>query len=356
MSLLFIEGFDHYTSLTYLQQKWDYWTTYSGPLSVTINVAYGRHGQGLRITGNSENDSIYFCKNVSPQQTMIAGCARWFTTFIEKSTTGHVNKIEFRDVAGGASQVTITIEENGSVAARLGQETGAVIAQSAIGVVHTSSWNYMEAKVKADNAAGTVTVKVNGVQVINVAGVDTQVSANALIDQVAFGVQCGETSTGTYIDDIYICDDQGAVNNDLLGDVRIDTLYPDGAGNSADWTPSAGANWQCVDEAPPNEDTDYVEEGTTTDHDTYTCDDTAVVAGTVYGVQQVLTARKDDAGSRGIKGMIRSGGADYAPGITHALSDSYYPFMSIFELDPDTAALWTLAGINAAEFGQRLES
>jgi hypothetical protein len=58
---------------------------------------------------------------------------------------------------------------------------------------------------------------------------------------------------------VYVLDNTGTQNNDLIGDCRIETLYPNGAGNYAQLSANgAGTNYGCVNEHPADDDTTYV--------------------------------------------------------------------------------------------------
>lgn len=357
MTLLFVDSFDHYatTELT-AKEKWDYYDTYSENMEV---AAVGRRGtNGVKVDGgNGTHDSVQIGVVIGDTQTLIMGAAFYFKKYIISTGTAHNNGFACFDSTGGGYQASMVVEANGSVTIRRGSRTGTILAQSAAGVCKRYSWNYIEFKITIDNAAGAGEVYVNGESVVSVAGVDTQSTANAFANRIYLGLKCGDYSgNGVYADDFYLCDDAGAVANDFLGDLRIDSLFADGAGNSTDWTPSAGNNYECVDEVTPNDDTDYVSENSVADHDTYTYENTPVTAGSIFGIQHLLWARKDDAPARSIVGMIRSGGTDYAPGATHALTTSYIYYRDNYEVDPDTAAAWIIAGVNGAEFGERLEA
>ena len=108
----------------------------------------------------------------------------------------------------------------------------------------------------------------------------------------------GCSSSGMNFDDLYVCDSAGSTNNGFLGDCRIDTIYPSGAGNYTQFTPSTGSNYTCVDETAPNT-TDYVDGATVGDRDSYALGNlSALSSQTVYGVQVNAAILKDDAGSK----------------------------------------------------------
>ena len=86
-----------------------------------------------------------------------------------------------------------------------------------------------------------------------------------------------------------MCDTGGSANNDFLGDVRVETLFPTADGANTAWTPSAaGSHFNKVNEATgtfPDGDTTYVADATPGDRDTYVMSDLAAAAGNVYGVR-----------------------------------------------------------------------
>jgi hypothetical protein len=66
-----------------------------------------------------------------------------------------------------------------------------------------------------------------------------------------------------------------------------------------------------------------------------------------------MIAKKDDSGTRSICSVTRSGGSD-TDGATQALSTSYLCYREISVTDPNTAAAWTRANLNSAEFGVKV--
>lgn len=215
-------------------------------------------------------------------------------------------------------------------------------------MLSTSTFYYIELKAKIDNSTGSYTLKIDGSTELTASGIDTQASGNASADRLRIAV--GNNSFNSNWDDLYLLDDSGSAPlNDFLGDVRCTSLLPNGAGNYTQWTPSTGSNFQVVDETAPNDDTDYNSDSTVGHKDTYTFQD-LTGTGTVYAVQSHLWARKDDAGTRQIAPLLRSGGSDNT-GTTVSLSTSYAYYNQIYETNPITAAVWTVSDVNGLEAG-----
>ena len=63
-------------------------------------------------------------------------------------------------------------------------------------------------------------------------------------------------------------------------------------------------------------------------------------------------AEKDDSGTRTIRAAVKSGGTTSDNGSDFALTlNSYVNFQGLFPTDPNSGVAWTVAGVNAAEFG-----
>ena len=207
--------------------------------------------------------------------------------------------------------------------------------------------HYAEVKCHVAGASGTIEVHLDGVVEI-ASTIGNFGSAN--IGAVGFW---GGTSPPQYCD-IYVLDTGGTVNNDFLGDCRIETLLPTADGANTAWAPSAaGSHFSKVDEASgtyPDGDTTYVSDGTPGDRDTYVMADLSSTGGLVFGVRTKIYARKDDAPTRQVARVFRQSGTNY-DGTTQTLTTSYAPYSQIDEQDPSTGAQWTVAGVNSVEVG-----
>ena len=332
MALLFCDSFDHYTTVL---QKWTVMDT------ATISAGNGRNGTASLRFARMEH---YARKTLGVNaQTLVVGIACRVSSILAGCLA-----IGFMDAGLWQCEVRINA---------LGQLTicrnATVLATSANSLL-INTYYYIEFKVYIHDAAGSAEIKVNGISWASVAGADTKNTVNAYANQVQIGAGggVGSASIGDY-DDLYVCDNAGVVNNDYLGDVRVQAILPDGAGGNTEWDPSAGANWQCVDEVPPNEDVDYVYTSVAGERDSYTFVNLIPVAGSINAVVIYPRSRKDDAGARTVAPVVRIGGINY-DGIGQAIGNSYAYYPQIYETSPATIAAWTIAEINGAEFGVKL--
>ena len=354
MTLLFIDSFDHYTTTAQTLEKW----TNTGVYFTAAGVgAYGRYGtNGFRVTGNGANDSAYLAYQLPSQpQTLIAGNARRFSSIMAKTAQGYNNGIGFTDA--GVFQVSMVVDTDGSIYVVRGSWlAGTLLGTSATGIVKKNSWSYIEFKATIHNTTGSYEVKVNGVSVLSDTNVDTQDTANAYADKVYIGLKSGnDQSTGTWLDDLYICDDQGSESNDFLGDIRVQCLFPSGAGNYSQWTPLSGNNYENVDEATPDDDTTYVHTTVSGNKDSYTFENLTTISGEVFGAFIHSWGRKANAGTKFMRNFIRTNSTDYEQNLI-SLSDSYGYFSNLIVQNPDTTSGWAIVDINSLEVGIKGES
>jgi len=130
--------------------------------------------------------------------------------------------------------------------------------------------------------------------------------------------------------------------------------------NSVTWTcvgvgASPGqAGWMLVQDLNPDDDESYLSSSTAGALDSFLYPAVPSVTGTVFAVAVDLRARKDTAGVRSVRAWIKSPattGVVADNGTDIPLSTSYLYYQEFFVTDPNTAAQWTISGVNAAEYG-----
>jgi hypothetical protein len=220
---------------------------------------------------------------------------------------------------------------------------GTIIATSSA-VISENVWHYLEVQATIADAGGICIVRLDGVEVINFVG-DTK---NAGTLTTVSSIDLGGIQT-SYFDDFYALDGLGAAPyNTFLGDRVVKAMRPDGAGASTGFTPSAGANYQCVDEDPWTT-ADYVAAAAAAT-DLYTHSDVAGFSS-VDAVQPVTYSLKTDAGVRTLRTVMRSNLGTSVESADLALPTSVGVIQGPIRLtDPDGVAL-TQALLNSAQYG-----
>jgi len=333
MSLVFTDGFDYYSSLALK------WTTANG----TIGTSSVRSGtNGVQVTGN------LLAKQVKVSQehaTFIVGCA------LKRGTNGTF-EIRFYSDSLATQHVTVQVTANGEIKVFRGSIAGTQLGSTTSpNLVPSGTFVYLEAKCTLNDTTGVVTVKINGTQVFTITSADTKnAGTKTVLDGFGFII----TTANADVDDIYLCNGAGSTNNDFLGDIKIETLFPTGAGNTTQLTPSTGSNWQNVDDTTPNT-TDYNSSATDNQYDTYQMGDLVTASGTVFGVVAHAYAAKSDAGTKGGAIVIRSGGTDYEQ-TDNALGTGYQYYDEILEVNPNTGVAWTVTNVNSVEAGFKVKA
>lgn len=341
MTLFFIEGVDDdmgaYKWTSGYARRTDFART--GTSSIGVGASNTVFGAGYTAT------PLYFFQVAERHATVIAGFG------IRLNALTNTNIFYFTGVSANHAYLRRT--STGGLTAHKGD--GTLLASSATGILAAGTWYFIEAKIVVDDTTGSFIVKLNGQTVINFTGDTRNGQTDALIYQISYEFTGGSSNTEVFwIDDIYFLNGAGSVNNNFIGDCKVLTLYPNGNGNYSQGVGSDGNsvdNYLLVDEPGTPNTSDYVAFANTGDKDTYTFED--LPAGTVYGIAQRAYASKSDAGSRTMRNIQRIAGTDYASAVDQGLSvtPTYLGKSDLMQVSPATAVLWTVAEINAAEFG-----
>lgn len=329
MTLLFMDGFDD--GLT--AQKWEYLRP-----ETALNPA-GRNGNAYDLKYNTGSFVFSGQKNFAANGVIIIGFAAYFTG-------SSILEVIFLPDSAGSRQLTFNRASNGWEVRR-GNSIGAVVASG--GSVPTNEWHYIEIKVVIHDTTGSVEIRKDGVTDLLATGIDTK---NTSITDVASIGFYGSSSSYLRIDDMYICDDNGTVNNDFLGDCVVETLLPTGAGANNGFLGSDADsvdNHLLVDEATPDL-VDYVESSVAGTKDSYAFADLSAGVTAVHGVQLAAYVSKPVAGAAQLRALTRQGGTDHASAALVTPSSAGIA-KHLWELNPADSATWEKADVDGAEFG-----
>ncbi len=353
MALIAAYGMDvynDYSSEFVAQQEWVNDGGSFGGVNSAINTTGGRFGGGALVMHpsaiRSDEAALLLPANF---KTLFFFCAFRVTEIghdteiIEFSADG-VNHTEFQlESATDSLQIT-----------RGG--TGTIVYDEPIA---ENVWHTIEMKLLVDGAAGELRVLLDDVEILDLTGVDTANGANEYVNKILF--VSDSISSGDQIevrfDDVVLWDETGTgpmsttgAQDGFQGDMRIHTLRPNAPGDVTGFTPSAGANWEAVNDSPgPNDDTDYVEITGTGVQDLYNVEDLGPT-GDILGAVVKVFDRKLDAGARSIRLLTKSGGITGTGSSLPVLTTWTYQ-QEIFEFNPDSGDPWTAIEINAVQIG-----
>jgi len=350
MALLFCDGFPYDIALASVRYNYFISNSYGG--AATIETTDGRSGgRWMRVTQSTWGDGAHHGTTV--RKTLGGTATTIIVQFGYKPIDYRLNTIPiifFMDNANG-TQVSL-YDVVGVLKVYRGEKGGTLLA-TASKSIDANAWHQIEMKVTISNSAGVVIVKVDGETLINIQsgdGVDTQNTALTICDAIQFGNYLEDCNNVSGISDIIIMDTTGSYCNDFLGARIVQVLMPTSAGTYSQFTPSAGSNYQCVDETSPNGDTDYNAADTAGEKDTFNFGDAINPNGVIDAVVFSPYVKTDDGGSAKFKAFVRSNG-DEAYGTERPIYGSYAWVPSIIYVDPDTGVPFVPAGFNAAEFG-----
>jgi hypothetical protein len=337
VALLFCDGFD-------VQDFASKWTSVNGSPSIGSTTRYSQGSCIQYVWGEARGIAL----TIPTTATLHTGFAFMFTAI----SSVYSVPIMYLGADAGAT-IHLHLGVSGSTSKldmRLGAFNGTVLG-TATNALSTGTWYYIETMTTIADSGGRAVVKVNGVTEIDFTG-DTKNGGTATsFDTIKMGNHFGDFGAiGTArLDDLYVLDSSGSVNNTYLGEQRVNALLPSAAGASTQFTPSTGSNnWDLVNDVPPSDST-YNSSSTSGHRDTYTLAN-PVVVGTIHGVQVVTRMVKSDAGAASAKAAIKSS-STVAYGTTRTLSASATTYRDIWETDPDTSSAWTGSGANALEAG-----
>lgn len=260
---------------------------------------------------------------------------------------GYFNQMRFIFMDGASNQLYFQIGASGIPQIHRGD--GTLLAAASTGAITVNVFHFFQIRAYIADSGGTCEVRQNGVPIISFTG-DTKNTSNA----GANGWKM-EASIGNQVrfDNLIVYSNTGNAPNNWTPETRIWDDLPNGAGGITEWTPSSGANWQCVDEQPSNSDTDYVSAASSPLTDVYAFPSNATLGSLIYAVGVHCTARKDDAGTNELDGVLRVSSTNYAKGESKPISGSYARYRWIWDKNPNTGNDWTPSEANSAQAGVR---
>lgn len=334
MTLLYIDGFD---AVTHAYAVLRGWAVSNGSMS----AATGRIG-GRALSSSWGGAWTVTSPSFGNKATVGVGFA-----YYRGSLPGSALTIfSLYDAANTTEQCGIRLNTDGTLSACRGNQAS-VLGTTASAVITASAWCYIEVMTTIDDSTGSMQVRVDGTQVLNITGADTKQGTTAQASRVRF---YGTGNGSDRYDDLYILDTAGSANNALLGDSRVLTCRA-ASDASVQWSRSTGStNYTLVDDDTVST-SDYVHTTTAGHVDRYGLVDLTYTPTSVHGVALNFGYQKVDAGARTIRGFIKSGSTTSNDSTVSPTLNTEAVRWALWEQDPNTAAAWTASGVNALEAG-----
>lgn len=335
---LFIDGFDHWAAGDVLLK----WANLQD-VGTYPSIISGRiRGSAVRINNTGMRQYLDPTGGSANYDRVLIGVA--FRTSNYSAGTAFIN-LDSGVASTGSGNWNFAFDSSGHILIRRG---GTTIATGTT-ILSLNTWYYLEFKMLlATGATGSYEVRINGVTELG--PTSSVITASGTVNALRFTSPGG----GSQDFDDLVVQDWSVGGVDFLGDVSVAALVPTGAGNYTQFTPSTGSNWQNVDDATPNGDTDYNASSTVGHKDSFAMSNLPV-NGTPYMVQVLSEFRKDDAGSHTQRNFLRVGGTDYE-GASNTVLDTYiYGKRDIWNSDPSGGA-WDQTKVDALEAGYKVHA
>lgn len=342
MALLFAEGFDDFATAA------DISLTASAVPGDSVGIFPGRGGIGHAIEISTQNSVVWSFAGASPlvvgfaieaSEQFATGGSPAFFNIVAFQTGSAVRLCSIKQVF----PATISFYDSTNV-------SNTDLGTGLLGSVPFKNWaSYVEIMLTVGNP-GSITVMIDGLLAFTAAGNFGAGTCNTVV------LANGNIGGFTGFDDLRVNDTTGpAPLNGFMGDTRITSAPPTGDGAELQWTPlSGGVHYSEVDEYPIDYDASYVNAPAAGLTDTYTFGPLAAPVGTIAAVQVRDYAKTDSGGTDKLQAIARIGGADFlAPGGDQFVHAVYTGLDFIYPTNPSTGLPWTIAQINAAQFGQK---
>ncbi len=347
MALLFIDGFDHYDpqSLDPFGQPWlaRGKAAYLSPAATRIP---GRRPSSYALRLPQGAGGGYVKNLETPRTSLIVGAAIRVAPF--ENTGAEPVLLGVRDANAQVSHL-VRIGEDGRLKLYRGQYGYEQLLSTSIATAPARGWHYVELQVVQGTSNGVLSVRVNGILAIQLTAQNTLQGGGGLLTAFVGAVPGQACPVTLDVDDLYLADTSGTINNTFLGDVRVDALPAQANGSLNQWTVEGAASaWQAVSDGDEASGIRANAAGLRQTFDIAPLP--AMATPALHGVQVTMLARKTDAGLGKVKGLVVSG-AQTAVGADLILQEQLAWHTALFERNPNGNVPWTEAAFNAAEFG-----
>lgn len=262
MSLLYMDGFSHYSTLRDVRQ----YLNAEGPVNGISSTGDGPYGENYLqgpLTGGT-NVYLFWGDRGTPVRTQI------YLQFHGRclTDTADVQCFGLSDGQGLLDHLFFyRIHATNDLQVRRGAAT--TLLTSTSGLFTEDTWHYFEIRVVIDDTNGEVEVQIDGNPVFNSTGLDTSQGGAPQLTHIHLN-GTGDADRRFDIANLIVMSTAGTRLNGFIGERRIVSILPNGGTTDSDWIRSStsSTNWQLVDEVPIS-DTDYVYTESTGQTDRY---------------------------------------------------------------------------------------
>ena len=333
MALLIIEGFDWASSTDDITKKYQ--------STGTIGLVTPRDGVGNAISLSGDKAAI--SKNFTGSTTLIIGFA------FKSSFGGDHTLFTLND-----NQICFRTSSSRTINAWRPDGGGWSQVFSTIDALEANTWMYLEFKIVLNTGStGSVEIRKNGALYYQ----DSTLTTSPVSTPWS-NIYFGESPNAVFgndsncsIDDIYVCNDSGSMNNDFLGDCKVSTLFPNADGGVNEFTPSTGTDHYAVIDETPLTTTDYLTSTIAGQKEFFNITSLSENPVNVYGIEVNSYWEKTGIDTKTAKVLLKSNTTEVASDEVGLPYGSQLMSTLIVEQDPDTNTNWNQTSINAVQIG-----
>jgi len=347
MALLFLDSFDHY-STSDVQKKYD--------AANGVSIIDTDFRNGTQCASFSSDAGNHLTKKFENHATWIIGVGIKTIGTISGSSDFDIFEV-IDDLVSTTTESHVSFQYTGAKKFRIvrGNDVSAfqlAISDNTFDI--DDGWHFVEFKVLIHPSAGTIDAKFDGTAIdgLSATGLDTQKGANAFANRISLRPVVTGAITACQYDDYYIMNGATPGATDMLGDMKVDALFPKADGNYEEFTPSTGTDaFALLNINPPDDDTSYVESNVASEKSSFDMDEAGNF--TIHGVQHVLDIRKVGSNARKVKHLTRVSGNDHR-GSSIRMGESFNMKTKMWETNPKNGSPWIASEVNGAEFGMEV--
>ena len=368
MALLFMDGLDLYASEIEAHEGGWQATGTGSNLDTTAGV---NGGVAFEVGGGgSENGWYHNVPYGAPNDYSDHAAKTYIFQAWVKSTNISVggNKPLLRLSSGADEIIQLDLFTSGAFRMRTWDHTGLTLhtASSTGAFASSSNWQFLELSFTLSSTVSAADaswdLKIDGSSVYSNSGFVMEYGTTN-VQGVSNIYICNAGMATWWWDDIILMDDTGADANlnGFTGARYIDTINVDGDGGTVDWTRNTGTNdWEMVDDPllTVDDDTTYVESSTVGQEGRYALATPSNTDDDVHAVQIRARLRKDDAGTRTIRGVMNvSGGTEEVTFQTLGPTTEYVWYhLGLRETNDTGGTPWTATEVGNTEIGVEIVS
>lgn len=308
-------------------------------------------GQVLRGFGGGLGGDIR--KALSSGQTTVGIASRLWCAALPSVAIAGMCPHVYKDASNNV-HITIMVNPSGYLEvyrdgwADSGHRT--LLGTTSSPVISANSWKHIESKVVFDATAGSVELRVEGIQVLLLTGIRTlsNVSgAGTTCSMVASNSPQDSSQPAFYLKDFIVWDGSGTVNNTFMGSCLVYKIVPQ-SDSALSWNTSSGlTGYNLINDSTPDDDTNYISAPypLPASPSSFNLTDLPANTSSVRGVMVIHRSRKTDGGDGNLQASVISG-ANTGLGTDRPITTAYTYWWDIFDKDPSGSS-WSKTLVNA---------